>query len=207
MKIQVDVDLKVPRWVRNTALVLAPVAVVLATTAIVRAGVPNVFATGDTLSAQKMNDNFTALDGRVTILEAIPGIPPGTISAFGGTVAPAGWLICDGAAVDRLVQKNLFMAIGINFGGGDGVATFNLPDLRGRFVRGQDHGTARDPDAATRTAINPGGTIGDNVGSLEGGQLAPGGSRFIAPCDYTTGSTGGSETRPLNVNVNYIIKL
>lgn len=79
MKIQVDIDLKVPRSVRNAALVVIPVVVLLATTAIVRAGVPNIFATGETLSAQQMNDNFVAVT-----------TPPGTIVAFGSPIPPAG---------------------------------------------------------------------------------------------------------------------
>ena len=172
MKFQVDIDLKVPRWVRNAVLVVVLVTMVLATTAIVWANVPNVFATGDTLSAQKMNDNFASLDGRITTLEAVPGIPPGTIIAFGGTVAPAGWLLCDGSAVSRTVNANLFAAILINFGGGDGVTTFNLPDLRGRFAWGQDQATGRDPDAASRTASNTGGPVGDHVGTLVGHNFA-----------------------------------
>lgn len=69
MKFQVNIDIDVPRWVRNAALVLTPVAIVLATTAIVRASVPNVFNDGDTLSAQTMNDNFDALDARIKALE------------------------------------------------------------------------------------------------------------------------------------------
>jgi len=163
MKIQVDIDLPVPRWARIAALVVVPGAVILATTAIVRAGVPNVFATGDTLSAQKVNDNFAGLDGRITTLEATPGVPSGTIIAFGGATAPTGWLPCDGTQLDGTNAKYaaLYAAVGTAYGGNTTSMQFNLPDLRGRFLRGWDHGAGHDPEAAARTG-------GDAVGSQQG---------------------------------------
>jgi microcystin-dependent protein len=99
-------------------------------------------------------------------------VPPGTIVAFAGTVAPEGWLLCDGSAVSRTSYASLFGAVGINFGGGDGIANFNLPDLRGRFLRGADNGAGRDPDAAGRIASNPGGSVGDAVGTLQSDHFA-----------------------------------
>src|SRR3954467_12625321 len=65
-------------------------------------------------------------------------VPPGTIVAYGGDTAPPGWLICDGAKVSRVEYANLFAAIKINWGQGNNVDTFTLPDLRGRFLRGVD---------------------------------------------------------------------
>ncbi|WP_390895807.1 tail fiber protein [Neisseria elongata] len=50
--------------------------------------------------------------------------------------APTGWLKADGSAVSRTQYPVLFAAIGTTFGVGDGRTTFNLPDLRGEFVRG-----------------------------------------------------------------------
>ena len=94
-------------------------------------------------------------------------VPPGTIVAFAGKSPPEGWLLCDGAPVSRSMFFDLFAAVGTGWGAGDGVNTFNLPDLRGRFLRGVDMATARDPDAKTRPASNLGGNLGDAVGSLE----------------------------------------
>lgn len=96
-------------------------------------------------------------------------VPSGTILDFGGatTALPTGYLVCDGSSLLRTDYPALFTAIGTNWGA-TSPAHFNLPDLRGRFTRGQNLGTGRDPDAATRTAINTGGATGDNVGSLQG---------------------------------------
>jgi microcystin-dependent protein len=171
-------------------------------------------------------------------------LPPGVIIAFGGTTAPAGWILCDGSPVSRTTYSGLYSAIGNNYGSGDGSTTFNLPDLRGRFLRGADNGAGNDPDATGRVALNSGGASGDTVGSVQGDQFAShnhtgtttGGVILPPPTQQNTGTavsaysnppyisfqwggnplsydrslaidnSGGNETRPKNVSVNYIIK-
>lgn len=64
--------------------------------------------------------------------------PTGTIIPWPSAVIPDGWLICDGRGVARGEQAALFAVIGTVYGIGDGVSTFNLPDLRGRTVIGLD---------------------------------------------------------------------
>lgn len=54
----------------------------------------------------------------------------GTIQAFGGAIAPDGWLFCDGAETSRTTYADLFAVIGTTYGAGDGSTTFNLPNLR-----------------------------------------------------------------------------
>lgn len=67
----------------------------------------------------------------------------GEIIAYGGGVAPTGWLICDGSAVSRTTYASLFTILGTTYGAGDGSSTFNLPDLAGRFPLGADGAHAR----------------------------------------------------------------
>ncbi|MCK9131735.1 phage tail protein [Haemophilus influenzae] len=64
----------------------------------------------------------------------------GEVAFFARTTPPSGWLKANGAAVSRTTYAALFAAIGTTFGAGDGSSTFNLPDLRGEFVRGLDDG-------------------------------------------------------------------
>lgn len=63
-------------------------------------------------------------------------LSPGMIFPYGGSYAPAGYLVCDGSAISRTTYSALFTAIGVTFGIGNGIDTFNIPDLRGKFIRG-----------------------------------------------------------------------
>jgi microcystin-dependent protein len=157
----------------------------------------------------------------------------GEVIAFAGTSTPPNFLACNGTAVSRLQYPALFAAIGITHGQGDGSTTFNLPDYRGRFLRGVANGSALDPDRASRTAMATGGNTGDNVGSVQADAARY--SRW-SNYDFNTGSasdpaviaqsgntaitiTSGSavssvvtmtidnnETRPENAYVNYFIR-
>lgn len=62
--------------------------------------------------------------------------PIGTITAYGGSTAPSGWLMCDGSEVSRAEYSLLFDVIGTAYGEGDGSTTFNLPSMAGRTTIG-----------------------------------------------------------------------
>lgn len=94
-------------------------------------------------------------------------IPPtGSILPFAGDSAPSGWLKCDGSSLSRTTYATLFAIIGTAHGTAT-TTSFNIPDLRGRVLRGVDSGAGRDPDAATRTAAATGGNTGDTIGSVQ----------------------------------------
>lgn len=103
--------------------------------------------------------------------------PAGATFPFIGTTAPNGWLLCDGSPVSRTKYPELFAVIGIAYGDGsqnaDGTNStfinthFNLPDMRGRFIRGRANTSANDPDRNSRSAHLAGGNSGDNVGSIQ----------------------------------------
>lgn len=63
-------------------------------------------------------------------------VPTGTVVPFIGLVAPDGWLLCQGQAISRTAYSDLYQMVGTTYGAGDGSTTFNIPDLRGRFVEG-----------------------------------------------------------------------
>lgn len=71
--------------------------------------------------------------------------PAGTVDFFANATAPVGYLECNGQAVSRTQYPELFAAIGVLYGPGDGTTTFNVPDLRGEFIRGTDNGRGIDP--------------------------------------------------------------
>lgn len=73
------------------------------------------------------------------------GTSVGLITAYAGeTTLPHDWLVCDGSAISRTTYPDLFVVIGTTYGVGDGSTTFNIPDLRGTFIRGWDNGRGVD---------------------------------------------------------------
>lgn len=138
-------------------------------------------------------------------------VPSGMIQYFANTAPPSGWIKANGAAVSRTTYADLFAAIGTRFGSGDGSTTFNLPDLRGEFLRGWDDGRGVDSGRAFGSfqADELGshnhksgfvGTTEGNTDGYSGGYLKVGRS-----WDTTTGvhsnsfpDAGGNETRPRN---------
>lgn len=158
-------------------------------------------------------------------------MPAGAVVSWVTSAAPDGWLECDGSAVSRTSYDTLFDVIGEQFGNGDGSTTFNLPDLRGEFLRGWDHGAGNDPDAADRTARGD-GVRADHVGSVQADELESHAHSYehstvdAKDASYNDNvafasinnaeahedkigiidSEGGNETRPRNIYVMWIIK-
>jgi microcystin-dependent protein len=85
----------------------------------------------------------------------VSGVPSGAVFCIAVATVPSGYLECDGAAVSRTTYAALFAVIGVNYGAGNGSSTFNIPDLRGEFVRGYDHGRGVD---SGRSINNPQGS-------------------------------------------------
>lgn len=157
-------------------------------------------------------------------------MPAGSIHAFGGSESnlPGGYIVADGRAVSRSTYSQLYAAIGNAWGSGDGLTTFNVPDLRGLFLRGVNTTTigssGRDPNAGSRVAIAGGGNSGDTEGSYQPDQFlghdhgygGTGGAGAISSVfnvgdafsayAFRTEGEGGAETRPKNAYVLYMVK-
>jgi phage-related tail fiber protein len=79
-------------------------------------------------------------------------VPVGTVVFFARSTPPSGFLHLNGAAISRTTYSALYSKVGIQYGSGDGSTTFNLPDLRGLFLRGfQSGGTYYAADNVPRT--------------------------------------------------------
>jgi len=154
------------------------------------------WTTGDTMTADRLN-RTTVPVGSIQALAYVPGAPI------------AGWLYCDGDAVSRTTYADLFAAIGTTYGVGDGSTTFNLPDLRGVFLRGLDDGKGYDSgrtigsyqadDNKAHTHTMPEGFTAASGGT---GAIPGGGTRPVGI--PVTGSTG-TEARPKNIAIHYVI--
>lgn len=113
-------------------------------------------ATQDTIDSAPLRSNFddivNLLNGTTALNVSINGTldavtytqsgqslatyATGDIKMSVVTTAPSGWLICNGQAVSRATYSALYSAIGTAYGYGNNSTTFNVPDLRGMFIRG-----------------------------------------------------------------------
>ena len=98
-----------------------------------------------TLPSSITNGGFLQTDGSGNLsFQIVAGVPSGSVFCMAVATVPSGYLECNGAAVSRTTYAALFAIIGTNYGTGNGSSTFNLPDLRGEFVRGFDNGRGAD---------------------------------------------------------------
>lgn len=169
-------------------------------------------------------------------------LPVGTIMSYAGEIngdkekelRELGWLYCNGQSLTRTGEfKELYDAIQTNYGQADN-DHFNVPDLRGVFIRGTSGTTNNDPDKNDRTSLLSGGATGNNPGSYQryatavpknsfkasincnnivnrsvdaGCNVASSGQYGKSDAGVSTDGTGGDlETRPVNKYIYYIIK-
>jgi len=120
--------------------------------------------------------------------------PSGMIINYAGATAPTGYLECNGSAISRTIYATLFNAIGTTYGTGDGSTTFNIPDLRGYFVRGWSDGSSIDSGrtlGSTQTASNAPHTHGINDPGHAHGVNDPGHAHGISPGVASWNSAAG----------------
>lgn len=202
---------------------------------------------------------FLQTDGSGNLsFSVVQGVPSGSVFALAGTQTgvPSGYLECDGSSVSRSTYAALFAVIGTTYGSASGT-TFNVPNLRGQFIRGvnttgsgtdanRNIGSSQSEDnkshnhsiSVSGTTSNPTPDLTGEVRRISEGYRAQGtatgvftkeldgnnnitGSSSTSPVagfsmDAThthtfsaSGNTGnqGSETRPSNIAMMYIIKV
>jgi phage-related tail fiber protein len=129
-------------------------------------------------------------------------VPSGAVVYLARSTAPAGWLKANGAAVSRTTYSKLFAAIGTTWGAGNGSTTFNVPDLRGEFMRGWDDGRGVDGGRSFASFQADELRSHNHLFSLAPPNLGTGsgGGRLLQPetNNAPTSNTGGAETRPRN---------
>ncbi len=175
---------------------------------------PDVIPKPPTFSAYKEILDYACDDQNQ--LDKSKAIPVGTVISYIGDALniPIGWMFCDGSAIDKAEYNDLYTVIGDTYTtSGTKAEQFNLPDLRGQFLRGLDTTGKIDPEGVSR-----------KLGSYQAdefkahnhtyqevtSQKAWSGSSDTVGDDRTskrnTSTAGGSETRPKNVAVNFMIK-
>ena len=183
-------------------------------------------------------DQFLKTDGsgNLSFATAPTGayVPTGSVFMMATTTVPSGYLECDGSAVSRTTYADLFSAISTTWGSGNGSTTFNLPDLRGEFVRGwasDRRGDGVDPnsDSGRSFASSQADSVTDHTHEIEADGTSGSVQRTIvtgnninnssiqdgAFTGYVQGigtfksgssTTAETETRPRNIAMMYVIK-
>ena len=158
--------------------------------------------------------------------ETSQGVPSGAVMSFAMNTAPTGWLKANGAAVSRTTYAALFTTIGTTFGVGNGSTTFNLPDLRGEFMRGWDDGRGVDTGRVFGSAqgdairnisgqfhnwaqngqgVYATGVFAAGIARGSGGQTSGAGS-FALDFDASRAVPTATENRPRNIALLACIK-
>lgn len=166
---------------------------------------PDAGAVGDRISTKAYVDAAVA-----GVVDLFKSDRRGDIVFRATTMVPNGAYECDGRAVSRTTDAALFAVIGTAFGAGNGTTTFNIPDMRGEFARGWDHGRDIDPDRAFGS--HQADELRSHNHSLPSRDNPNAGDNWIEDADGSstfrtafTGFTGGAETRPRNVAGMFII--
>lgn len=182
-----------------------------------------------TFSDKPIIPDGTAAQNPVSKAQLDAAVPVGCVQFFAMSTPPTGWLKANGAAISRTTYATLFAAIGTTFGVGDGSTTFNLPDIRGEFIRGFDDGRGidagrtlgtrqkgslqtYDPDPAAFDPVGlslpSGQTIEAAFGldGLSGDTYSAGNARFVAGSSGTIISNAARVVRPRNVALLACIK-
>ncbi|RCK40000.1 phage tail protein [Thalassospira xiamenensis] len=185
-------------------------------------------AAGITPNCDDKTQLLQALDARYLGQNggASGGTEIGVIAALAMPTPPEGWLVCDGSAVSRTDYADLYAAIGTVWGDGDQIATFNLPDLRGEFIRGFDAGRGVDEGREFASGqLDQMQQITGSIGAVSRFNSPEGVFRYSTQSGTTDATSGitnqdrllfdsadspdarvGSETRPRNIAMTYAIK-
>jgi len=172
-----------------------------------------------------LEDSVSALEDAISSIEAQEVAAAGTVVGLMSETIPDGYLACDGSSVLQTDYPYLYAVIGTQFGSEDSLS-FNLPDLRGEFLRGVDGGVGSDLGAEDREDRGD-GTTGDAVGTWQSEDI--GAASYEISSDTVSVSTGcvswsgdcqsvlsstslssgedeDAEVRPHNVSVVWVIK-
>lgn len=136
-----------------------------------------------------------------------------------------GWLLCNGAAISRTTYANLFDKIGTTYGSGDGSTTFNIPDLRDRYIIGADTNalgayiSEQLPNITGETNMQfycvsgsegYNGAVGSGSetvnGTIPGGSNLPRRKILVDASQSNSVYTASGKVYPLSLALNFIIK-
>lgn len=180
-------------------------------------------ANPETLAGFGIKDSYTKAEVEALIAKA-SALPVGSIVAFPVDAPPPGFLELDNSVKSSATYPDLSAYLGGKFNKGDeGVGNFRLPEARGEFLRGWDHGRGVDAGRGVGTyqtddfkshnhppLSNRPGFMSNEYPTIQAyhGTSSSGAPTYSGEGQQmaTTGVRGGAETRPRNVAVMWCIK-
>ena len=160
-----------------------------------------------TLPSSITNGGFLQTDGSGNLsFQIVAGVPSGAVFCMAVATVPSGYLECNGAAVSRTTYAALFAIIGTNYGTGNGSSTFNLPDLRGEFVRGFDNGRGADSGrsiASSQGASNASHNHSISLSGTTSTKSLTGSVQRISETFNNSGSTTGVFSKQTGFGANF----
>lgn len=127
-----------------------------------------------------MKINRIDIKGEVYDIEAYKNpVPTGSVIPFAGETSPEGFLLCNGQEVSRVTYARLFSVIGEKFGAGDGVTTFQVPNLVEKFIEGTESSVGQTLDAGLpNITARMNGMMTDSGGGFSGAVYVTGKPRI-----------------------------
>jgi microcystin-dependent protein len=185
-----------------------------------------------------IKDDLDDHESRVATLELTSAVAvlTGEVRMYGSSVAPTGWLNCDGSAISRTTYASLFAVLGTQYGVGDGLTTFNLPDIRSRApiglnaagggglsarIMGEKYGSesvnllhnhqwytqvAVGTDGSFSNVANPISLTQANEPTSSGLAWSAGGSQLNANFYTNNALSGTQDNNQPSICINFIIK-
>ena len=146
-----------------------------------------------TLPSSITNGGFLQTDGSGNLsFQIVAGVPTGSVFCMAVISIPSGYLECNGTAVSRSTYSALFAVIGTAYGSGNGSSTFNLPDLRGEFIRGVDRGRGVDSGRNIATSQGSQNSSHNHSASSTSSVSDPGHNHSMSVGFFNSLSSGGA---------------
>ncbi|AXK55937.1 phage tail protein [Pseudomonas protegens] len=167
-----------------------------------------------TLAGHGITDTYTKAEIESIVAQS-SSLPVGSMVAFPRASVPPGFLEIDGSVQSIAAYPDLAAYLGTSFNKGDeGAGNFRLPESRGEFLRGWDHGRGVDAGRGLGSwqadefkshfhTTNNTSYVGSDPTLWVYGDA---GSGSITPPSVQTNTAGGIETRPRNLAVMWCIK-
>lgn len=182
-------------------------------------GLADGYADKDAVNLKQLKEKEVSIRDFFNLITPVGDIKPSLLN-----VNHDNWLLCNGQAISREDYPDLFKLMGVNFGKGNGVTTFNVPDYRGKFLRGLGGGSAANMHTAQSDALQGHMHAATNISVCDTNAgrgnafITTGSSNYVANFNLPVLAKGlisdaangtprvAKETRPINYAVNYFVK-